>query len=501
MGGRVKKKKRSESSLAVFPGSFDPITNGHLDIVDRGLAVFDRVRMAILMNPEKQPLFTVEERVAIIREAYRGNPRVEVDTFSGLLVDYANRVGASVIIRGLRAISDFEYEFQMALMNRRLNPRIETVFMMPAESYSYVSSRLVKEVFQLGGRVTDLVPPVVERRLQREVRDAAQGGAGPPEEVRRPGGVRTAGTGPRLAARARRLEISPTVAMSAKARALKAKGVRVFDFTVGEPDQPTPRHVLDAGKAAMDAGRTKYAPASGLPELRAAVTHRYREDFHVDFAPEEVTVAVGGKQALALLYQAILDRGSEIVVPIPAWPTFAEAARVAGGTPVFVPLAERNGFRVTARAVARAITPKTRAVVVNSPSNPTGAVVEPDELVKIARLAKKHGFWLIYDDTYAHLVFRPGEAPGAPGGEGRGGRPPRGGGDGVEDLLHDRLAGGLGDRSEGRSPRPAPRSTRTLSRGRRRSLRSPRRRRSPPRRTWCARWPRSTSAAATTSTP
>jgi len=223
--------------------------------------------------------------------------------------------------------------------------------------------------------------------------------------------VKTAGTGPRLAARARRLEISPTVAMSAKARALKAKGVRVFDFTVGEPDQPTPRHVLDAGKAAMDAGRTKYAPAAGLPELRAAVTHRYREDFHVDFAPEEVTVAVGGKQALALLYQAILDRGSEIVVPIPAWPTFAEAARVAGGTPVFVPLAEKNGFRVTARAVTRAITPKTRAVVVNSPSNPTGAVVAPEELLKIARLAKKHGFWLLYDDTYAHLVFRPGGPP------------------------------------------------------------------------------------------
>jgi pantetheine-phosphate adenylyltransferase len=162
------KKKLPNGSLAVFPGSFDPITNGHLDIVDRGLAVFDRVRMAILMNPEKQPLFSVEERVALIREAYRGNPRVEVDTFSGLLVAYARRVGASVIIRGIRAISDFEYEFQMALMNRRLDPRIETVFMMPAESYSYVSSRLVKEVFQLGGRVSDLVPPAVERRLSEK---------------------------------------------------------------------------------------------------------------------------------------------------------------------------------------------------------------------------------------------------------------------------------------------------------------------------------------------
>ena len=201
------------------------------------------------------------------------------------------------------------------------------------------------------------------------------------------------------------------MAMAAKARALKAKGVRVFDFTVGEPDQPTPRHVLEAGKAAMDAGRTKYAPASGLPELRAAVTHRYREDFQVDFAPEEVTVAVGGKQALALLYQAILDRGSEVVVPIPAWPTFAEAARVAGGTPSSSRSPRRTASASRRARWRRAITPKTRAVVVNSPSNPTGAVVEPDELLKIARLAKKHGFWLLYDDTYAHLVFRPGGPP------------------------------------------------------------------------------------------
>jgi aspartate aminotransferase len=199
--------------------------------------------------------------------------------------------------------------------------------------------------------------------------------------------------------------------MAAKARELREKGVRVLDFTVGEPDQPTPRHVVEAGRAAMDAGRTRYAPASGLPELRAAVAHRYREDFGVAFASEEVTIAVGGKQGLALLYQAILDGGTEVVVPVPAWPTFAEAARVAGARPVFVPLAARSGFRVSARAVARAVTPRTRAIVVNSPSNPTGAVVEPGELLRIARLARKHGFWLVYDDTYAHLVFRPGGPP------------------------------------------------------------------------------------------
>jgi pantetheine-phosphate adenylyltransferase len=168
---RVNERPKSRAadrrrSVAVYPGSFDPITNGHLDIIERGLSVFDEVIIAILINVDKKPLFTVDERVSLIRETYKGDGRVRVDTFSGLLVDYAEKVGASVIVRGLRAISDFEYEFQMALMNRRLNPRIETVFMMPAEGFSYVSSKLVKEVFQLGGPVSGLVPPVVERRLR-----------------------------------------------------------------------------------------------------------------------------------------------------------------------------------------------------------------------------------------------------------------------------------------------------------------------------------------------
>jgi pantetheine-phosphate adenylyltransferase len=162
------KGKGRRPSRAVYPGSFDPITNGHLDIIERGLKVFDEVVIAILRNPEKDPLFTVEERVAIIQETYRRQPRVKVDTFSGLLVDYAMKAKATVIVRGLRAISDFEFEFQMALMNRRLNPRIETVFMMPAESYSYLSSRLVKEVFALGAPVAELVPAAAHRRLQEK---------------------------------------------------------------------------------------------------------------------------------------------------------------------------------------------------------------------------------------------------------------------------------------------------------------------------------------------
>jgi pantetheine-phosphate adenylyltransferase len=172
---------RTRRSVAVFPGSFDPITYGHVDIIGRGLSVFDQVIIGVLVNAQKQPLFSTEERVRMIRRCFRGNPRVRVDTFSGLLVDYARRVGATVIVRGLRAVSDFEYEFQMALMNRRLDPRIETVFMMPAESYSYVSSRLVKEVAELGGRVDELVPPVVTRQLRARFPGAApvrRGGRG-----------------------------------------------------------------------------------------------------------------------------------------------------------------------------------------------------------------------------------------------------------------------------------------------------------------------------------
>jgi pantetheine-phosphate adenylyltransferase len=152
--------------IAVYPGSFDPLTNGHVDIIQRGSRFFDRIVIAVLLNLEKAPLFTVPERVSIAREVFREWPNVEVDTFDGLLVDYARRKGATVIVRGLRAVSDFEYEMQMALMNRRLNQDVETVFMMPAEPYTYVSSRLVKEVVALGGTVHGLVPDVVEARLR-----------------------------------------------------------------------------------------------------------------------------------------------------------------------------------------------------------------------------------------------------------------------------------------------------------------------------------------------
>jgi pantetheine-phosphate adenylyltransferase len=156
-------------TLAVYPGSFDPLTNGHVDIISRGARLFDRIIVAILVNAEKTPLFTMAERVDIIRTVFKDQSNVEVDTFDGLLVDYVAKRGAQVIVRGLRAVSDFEYEFQMALMNQRLDDRIQTIFMTPAEQYTYISSRLIKEVFALGGRVHGLVPDMVEARLREKV--------------------------------------------------------------------------------------------------------------------------------------------------------------------------------------------------------------------------------------------------------------------------------------------------------------------------------------------
>ncbi len=155
--------------IAVYPGSFDPITNGHLDLVERGARLCDRLIVAVLENESKQPLFTVAERMEMLREAVRDYANVEVGSFDGLLVDYARQKGATAIVRGIRAISDYEHELQMALMNRRLCPSVETVFLMSSEAYSFISSRIVKELIRLGGNLTGLVPPSVEVRLRNRV--------------------------------------------------------------------------------------------------------------------------------------------------------------------------------------------------------------------------------------------------------------------------------------------------------------------------------------------
>ncbi len=158
---------------AIYPGSFDPLTNGHLDLIERGSKIFDELIVGILRNPEKDPLFTVAERSEMLEQMVRPFDNVRVDTFEGLLVDYAIQQKAKAVLRGIRAIRDYEYELQMALMNRKLQPQLETVFMMPAEAYSYLSSRLVKEIFRLGGSVRGLVPEMVEQRMREKFHGTA----------------------------------------------------------------------------------------------------------------------------------------------------------------------------------------------------------------------------------------------------------------------------------------------------------------------------------------
>ncbi len=162
-------RTKPASVVALYPGSFDPITNGHLDLIQRGSALFDKLFVAILRNDGKEALFTVDERIEMLREVVQGYPNVEVGSFDGLLVEYASRCGASVILRGIRAVSDYEYELQMALMNRRLGPDIETVFLMASEAHSFLSSKLVKEVLRLGGKITGLVPPSIEGKLKKRL--------------------------------------------------------------------------------------------------------------------------------------------------------------------------------------------------------------------------------------------------------------------------------------------------------------------------------------------
>ncbi len=163
-----RKKGLLKKITAIYPGSFDPLTNGHLDLIERGSKIFDELVVAILRNPEKNPLFSVPVRRYMLEELTTKFKNVRIDTFDGLTVDYAIKVGATGILRGIRAISDYEYELQMALMNRKLHPELETVFMMPAEKYSYLSSRLVREVARLGGNIQGLVPEMVEQRLREK---------------------------------------------------------------------------------------------------------------------------------------------------------------------------------------------------------------------------------------------------------------------------------------------------------------------------------------------
>ena len=220
--------------------------------------------------------------------------------------------------------------------------------------------------------------------------------------------VKDDGSAVDLSKKALSLEVSPTVAVAQKAAALKAKGETVLDFSVGEPDQPTPAHVSAAATAALQGGKTRYTQAAGIPELRAAVADRYREDYKLDFSAAETVITTGGKQALYLACQALLDKGDEVIIPTPYWPTFAEAVRLAGGKPILVQTHEKEGFKVTARLISKATTAKTKAVIVNSPCNPTGAVIDAEDLLVIGDMAQRRKFTVLYDDTYAKLIFGKG---------------------------------------------------------------------------------------------
>ena len=156
--------------IAVYPGSYDPLTNGHMDIIERGLKLFDKIIVATLHNPAKTALFTIDERMTMLKEIFKDHKNIEVDLFEGLLVDYLRRKDLFTVVRGLRAISDFEIEFQMALMNRRIEPECETIFLVPSVQYSFVSSRLVKEIYLLGGEIKAMVPPIVDEKLKEKLR-------------------------------------------------------------------------------------------------------------------------------------------------------------------------------------------------------------------------------------------------------------------------------------------------------------------------------------------
>ena len=209
-----------------------------------------------------------------------------------------------------------------------------------------------------------------------------------------------------LSRRAAQIEISPTVAMAQKAAALRGMGRGPIDLTVGEPDLDTPHHIIDAAVDALNSGRTRYTASAGLSELRAAVALRYRQDSKVTFSADEVAITNGGKHALFLVCQALLDRGDEVIIPSPHWPSFSEAVRLAGARPILVHTHEQDGFQVTARMISKATSPRTKAVIVNSPANPTGAVVDAEDLLVIGDMAQRRRFTLLFDDAYARLLYR-----------------------------------------------------------------------------------------------
>src|SRR2546428_9540815 len=397
---RRRNPRRSEgervAKRAVYPGMFDPLHNGHVDVIQRSLAIFDEVIVAVVANPSKQPLFTVEQRLEMIDEATTNlgvGPHLRIVSFDGLLIDLVARERADCIVRGIRAVSDFEYEFQMALMNRKLRSTVETVFLMPHEKYTYISSRLIKEVASFGTSVTGMVPPIVEKRLAEKSPPKYRGGP-PPKE---PHTV--------LAERVKTLAPSSTLAVQAKAKALRARGVDVISFGAGEPDFDTPERIKAAAVEAMRRGQTKYTDVAGVPELRAAVCAKLKRDHGLAYEPDDVLVSCGAKHTLFNMAVAVLDPGDEVLIPSPYWVSYPEQARLVRGMPVEVPTREATGFDLDPERLAAAVTPRTKAIVLNSPNNPTGAVFSAEALGNVARLAVDAGLLVVSDECYEALTF------------------------------------------------------------------------------------------------
>ncbi|HEX6990064.1 MAG TPA: pyridoxal phosphate-dependent aminotransferase, partial [Bacillota bacterium] len=209
----------------------------------------------------------------------------------------------------------------------------------------------------------------------------------------------------RLATRVAAMAPSPTVSLDGRVKELRSQGVDIINFTAGEPDFPTPEPIKAAARAGLDAELTKYTPVAGTPDLRRAITAKLARENGLTYDPAEVVVSAGGKHVLYNAFMVLCDPGDEVIVPAPYWVSYPEQVRLAGATPVFVPTDPDRGFHVDPDAVARAVTPRTRAVVLNSPNNPTGAVMTAEELAAIAALARRHDLWVISDEIYEHLVY------------------------------------------------------------------------------------------------
>ena len=380
--------------LAVYPGSFDPLTNGHVDIIDRGARLFDRIVVAVLVNEGKTPLFTAAERVAIISEAFRGRPNIEVDTFDGLLVDYARAKGASLIIKGLRAVSDFEYRVAHGADEPATDRRRRHVVH---------DARRAVRLHQLA---TDQRSVPAGRGSSRPCA-AIRGGTSAAQVCDAPRPALRSEACMNLAARMGRVAPSPTLKVAAEADRLKRAGVDVVDFGAGEPDFPTPVHISAAAHAAIDGGYTKYTPSAGAADLREAVCHRYREDYGVAFTPAEVMATAGGKQALFNSALALFQEGDEVVTHSPFWPTIVDQIALCGATPVLARGQRERGFQITADEILAKVTPRTKAIILNSPSNPTGAIISEAAVATIADHCAKTGVWIIVDLCYERLIYEP----------------------------------------------------------------------------------------------